>query len=391
MRFWRLAREAPAPSLAVVPTEGHRIVCWCYPLEMSLLRVLTPLTASVDRLFSRAVTGRGEAAKRRSRAESLGHEERLVALSRIAEGYAPEAFDPDLGFFSRAPDGAVKVEAKGRRQDGAVRTAIYDLSWRSNNPLHSNDTVLRERYERVRENQTGWARAFIGDDRWERPTAIIVHGYRAGQFAVEERVWPLKWLLEHGMNAVLLVLPFHALRSGGRPPAFPGSDPRFTNEGFRQAVFDARTLIAYLESRGAPAIGAMGMSLGGYTVSLLGTLLPSLSFLAPIIPLASFADVALAAGRLVGSPEQQALQQRALENAHRIASPFSRPPRIAGDSVVVIAGEGDQITPLSHAEKLRDHFNARYVTFAGGHILQLGRADGFRAVGALLREKGLFR
>jgi pimeloyl-ACP methyl ester carboxylesterase len=135
----------------------------------------------------------------------------------------------------------------------------------------------------------------------------------------------------------------------------------------------------------------MGMSLGGYTVSLLGTLLPSLAFLAPIIPLASFADVAMAAGRLVGSPEQQALQQQALENAHRIASPFSRPPRVPADSTVVIAGEGDRITPLSHAEKLRDHFNARYVTFAGGHILQLGRADGFRAVGNVLREKGLFR
>lgn len=357
---------------------------------MSLLRaVTTPITASIDKVLARAVTGRSEAARRRSRAESLGHEERIVALEKIRAAYPESALDPEAGFFARDTHPEVTERDVGFKTKDGVPTRVVDLSWASERPLYLRDPSLRERYGRSAANQRGAARLFLGHGRSDRPTAIVVHGYRAGQFAVEERVWPISWLLRRGMNVALHVLPFHGLRNDRPVPAFPGSDPRFTNEGFRQAIFDLRALKTHVERAGSPAVGAMGMSLGGYTVSLWATLDP-LAFVAPIIPLASFADVARAAGRLVGSEEQQALQHAGLEAAHRVASPFARASRVDASAALVIAGEGDRITPLAHAERLQAHLGAELVTFAGGHIVQLGRREGFRALGKLLERRALF-
>jgi predicted alpha/beta hydrolase family esterase len=53
--------------------------------------------------------------------------------------------------------------------------------------------------------------------------------------------------------------------------------------------------------------------------------------------------------------------------------------------VLVVAAESDQITPISHAERLAQHFGASLVRFGGGHLLQFGRGEAFRAVGRWLR------
>lgn len=357
---------------------------------MGLLRaVTTPLTASIDRVVARAITGRSEAAKRRSRAESLGHEERVVALDRIRASYDERAFSRVGGFFDHPPAEDILLTRKGPRLGGPRGAEVFDLSWPSVLELHAADPTLRAKYRAIPENARGHARLFAASGDLARPTAILVHGYRGGQFPIEERIWPVTWLLERGVNVALFVLPFHGVRGRLGVPAFPGSDPRFTNEGFRQAIVDLETLKRALERHGATRIGAMGMSLGGFTVSLWGTL-TELAFLAPIIPLASFADVAKAGGRLVGNEAEQQLQHAKLEEAHRIVSPFTRAPRVAPEAVLVVAGEGDRITPLAHAERLRDHYRAGFVTFPGGHLLQIGRSEGFRAIGRMLKAQGVF-
>jgi predicted alpha/beta hydrolase family esterase len=135
----------------------------------------------------------------------------------------------------------------------------------------------------------------------------------------------------------------------------------------------------------------MGMSLGGFTVSLLATVEPELEFVVPIIPLCSFADVALAAGRLVGSDEEQRLQHELLERAHRVISPVARPSFVPREASLVVAGEADRITPIAHARRIASHMGAELVAFPGGHLLQFGRSEGFRAVGRMLRSRGIFR
>jgi pimeloyl-ACP methyl ester carboxylesterase len=222
-----------------------------------------------------------------------------------------------------------------------------------------------------------------------RPAVILIHGYRCGQYALEERIWPVQWLFERGLDVALVVLPFHAIRTDDRSPQFPGGDPRVTNEGFRHAVYDIRCLAAYLRNRGAESVGVMGMSLGGYTASLLATLDEELAFAVPIIPLASIPEIARAAGRFVGTPEEQREQYEGLEAVHRAVSPFARAPKLARDRMLILAAKGDKITPIEHAERLADHFRAPLESFHGGHILQFGRAEAFRSVGRFLGRLGL--
>jgi len=56
--------------------------------------------------------------------------------------------------------------------------------------------------------------------------------------------------------------------------------------------------------------------------------------------------------------------------------------------VLVLAAEGDRITPIAHAERLARHFDAKLVRFAGGHLLQFGRRDAFRELRTWLRGIG---
>jgi pimeloyl-ACP methyl ester carboxylesterase len=247
---------------------------------------------------------------------------------------------------------------------------------------------VRDAYLAHAPNRTAWARLYAGGG--PRPAVILVHGYMAGQWAVEERAWPLAWLNRRGLDVAVTVLPFHGVRArveGGAPP-FPGADPRFTNEGFRQAVADLRVLAALLRARGATSVGVMGMSLGGYTTALFATLEDDLAFAVPLIPLASTADYARDQGRL-GTGERAAAQHAALEAANWVVSPFARPSRVAPGRVLVVGAEADRVTPISHAERIAAHLGAPLLRVGGGHLVQVWRREAFRAVKAMLRDHGI--
>lgn len=351
-------------------------------------RVGGELAASVDRAVNALALNRRSARSRaRSRSESLGPVEREQALLRLQAAYAdprlisePDAFFPPPG----APDvTAVAVRPYGRRGE------VIDLSWPSGY-VPFNATVA-DRYLRSSRNQIACARLFAHRDA-PRPTALLLHGYMGGVYGVEERAWPIEWLFRRGLDVALGVLPFHGLRGSGglkRPP-FPGSDPRVTIEAFRQAIGDLRALMRWLEARGAPAVGVMGMSLGGYTTALLATVDRRLAFAVPFIPLASIADVAYAGGRLVGTASQQIRQRDLLEAVYAVVSPLARPALVPPAGRLVVGGRSDQITPVSHARRIAEHFDAPLELFHGGHLLQMGRARGFRAVGRMLGRLGLF-
>lgn len=341
------------------------------------MSLLGAAAAAFDRAATLAVQSRNRT--RGSRAEKLPHEERMRALAAIRDAYGtPELWrEPDAFFTPPAPiDPSLALVRE--MKDGVT---VYDAAW----PSHFEPYLpeLRDKYLAHVANRTARARLYLGAS--PRPAIVLIHGYLAGQWAIEERAWPIAWLAQR-YDLALALLPFHALRSARDrrgPPPFPGADPRFTNEGFRQAMFDLRALVAFLRGRGVPSVGVMGMSLGGYTTSLLATVERGLSFAVPIIPLASLADFARDQGRL-GQGEQARLQHAALEEANRIVSPFARPSLVPPGRVLVVAAEADRITPPAHAERLARHFGAEIVRFEGGHLLQFGRGDAFRAVGRWL-------
>jgi len=334
--------------------------------------------AVFDRAVVRAIQTRNRRAE--SRASSLSHDERLERLAAIRAAYEPAASDPAT-YFERPPE---VTPALRRVRSIAHAGEVIDATWPSTSVPYHDD--VRDAYLGHEPNRTAHARLYVGGG--PRPAVILIHGYLSGAWAVEERVWPIEWMRRAGVDVALMVLPFHALRGRGGPPPFPGADPRFTNEGFRQAIADLRVLMAILRARGATSIGVMGMSLGGYTTALLATLERDLSFACPLIPLASIADFARDQGRL-GEGERAETQRRALEQANWVVSPFARPGLVAPERVLVVGARGDRITPIAHAERLAAHFGAELVCLSGGHLVQLWRREAFRAVKSLWSRVGL--
>jgi pimeloyl-ACP methyl ester carboxylesterase len=353
-----------------------------------LRHLLNQAAARFDQTLGAAMLAVSRTSRESSRAEALGHADRMKALEFIRGLYDhPQHFTVPSAFFS-AP-GAIdpRMTAVRSLPYGPGGSDVADAFWESGFAPYCD--AIADRYLAHEHNRTAAARLFLHKDA-PRPAALLLHGYRCGWWALEERTWPVRWLLERGLDVAIPVLPFHAVRSrpGGRP-VFPSSDPRVTIEGFRQAVHDLRALIRYLRERGAPAVGVMGMSLGAYTGALLATLEAELGFAVPIIPLASIADLARDGGRLVGTEEERRLQHEAIEAAHRVVSPLGRPPAMDRDRILVIGAAADRITPIEHARRLAAHFNAPLEVITGGHLLQFGRADAFRSVGRLLGRLGL--
>ncbi len=361
----------------------------CHAVFMvgNLARALTArtLAPALDHAISRFALSRSAASRARSPSEGLGPRERRDALEAIAALYdRPEHFDAPHTFFG-TPTPIVPTLDPVRRV-GSIE--VEDLSWPS-----ARETFVAELdppYRAPVENRTARARLFR-DKSARRPTLILIHGYLSGHHAIEERAWPIAALNARGLDIALFVLPFHGLRGSGRRPLFPGSDPRFTVEGFRQAIFDLGSLVRLLRDEGSPHVGAMGMSLGGYTTALAATTLPDLDFAIPFVPLASIADFARDNGRLVGTAEERNEQHRLLEEAHRIVSPFGRPPRTPRERLLVLAGERDRVTPIRHAERIAKHFDAPLVRFSGGHVLQVGRSEGFREMLRMLARTGVLQ
>ena len=344
--------------------------------------------------FDRTVAGVMETRRiiRSSREKDLSHAERMAALAHIQRAYGdPELISEPSAFF--APPPLLSPRVARARSGLRLGVEVLDVSWPS--AYEPFLAEIRDKYLSHTRNRTAYARLYLAAK--PRPLAVLVHGYLGGRWALEQRAFPVRWLVGRGLDVALVVLPFHAQRAREdrrAPPPFPGSDPRFVNEGFRQTVSDVRALIAWTRSRGAPEVGLMGMSLGGYTTALLATVETGLSFAVPIVPLASIADFALEQGRL-GNGRDEGAEHDALDAATRVVSPFSRPSRIQREDnanrVLIVAGQGDGITPIGHAERLARHFDAPLVCFPGGHLLQFGRKQAFREVGRFLERLGVVR
>jgi pimeloyl-ACP methyl ester carboxylesterase len=348
-------------------------------------RIIGSAAATVDRAVVAALQMANRSVRRGP--ESLSHGDRLATLALIRDAYSTPVLVADpAAFFPPVPDpSTLPVRERPVRRLSWGGQSV-ELSWPSAfEPFHA---AVRDAYLAHTANRVAWARLY-GQGRG-RPAVILVHGYMAGQWSIEERIWPVRWMNRHDLDVALVLLPFHGVRAarhGGVTP-FPGADPRFTNEGFRQTVADLRVLMALLHARGAPRVGMMGMSLGGYATALMATLERDLAFAVPIIPLSSVADFALDQGRL-GTGERAHAQHAALEAANRVVSPLARPSLVPKERILVIGAEADQVTPIRYAERLAYHFDAPMLRLPGGHVLQAWRTPAFRAVRAMLRRNGL--
>lgn len=372
------------------------------------------IAEGLDRAFTTATLAKPGRSRQRS------HDQLLDMLELVARFYdRPEHYLPGSRFFpAPAPIDPQLRRVRSLGADGEV----LDLRWPSEfEPLWSDHALagliaespaaiagspaaasqrldprrsLREKYLAVTANRTATARWFRHHGG-ARACAVLLHGYMGGTHAIEERMFPVRKLFAGGLDVVLMTLPFHGTRRdeqrGLRAPAFPSSDPRFTIETFRQVVLDHRALFDHLERQGTTAIGVMGTSLGGYASALLATLEARLRFAVLFIPLGALEQFYFDHGVIPGDGAQQEQLRLSLLRAQSVISPLARPPLVPSERVRVIAGELDRVTGLAHSRLLADHFGVQVDTFAGGHVLQLGKTRALEPAFQMLAHAGLLR
>jgi pimeloyl-ACP methyl ester carboxylesterase len=360
---------------------------------------LTRATAAIDQTVVRFME-RKMTARPRHRDPVAGQGDPRLRLGELARAYN----DTSRPFFAVPEVPEVRATARGEH--------CFDLAFDSAYvPFHPD---AHDFHGRIRENHTAHARWWVAEGE-RRPTIVMIHGWGGGHHWMTARSFVVPYWLRHGFDVATFVLPFHGARAPDASGAlFPSPNPLRTNEGFGQAIHDLRAFARWLRERGAPAVGAMGMSLGGYTTALWASL-------AGRQPAAGAADEGgrdgagggrVAAGSVTTDPggldfavalipavsmsrlmwrhgETSPLHKRAvtagiteelLAEAFAVHAPLARPVRLPPERLAVIAGRGDRITPPDHAEALARHWGVEVAWFDGGHLAQIGRAEPLRAV-----------
>ncbi|HEY5945849.1 MAG TPA: hypothetical protein VIV40_10175 [Kofleriaceae bacterium] len=348
--------------------------------------VISRASAALDRSVVRFMERR--MSPRTPRVHAADARDKLLAITRAySEGTlgAPSPFFPE----PTHPDIAMSPQG-----DGPLGTQIVDLSFPSDyQPFHPE---ARDLYLAVTENMTCHARWWTSDRG--RPTIVLIHGWGAGNHWVTQRTFQVPYWLRHGYDVVSFVLPFHGIRSatGSLNPVWPTPNPLRMNEGFGHAIYDLRALSLFLRKRGSSAVGAMGMSLGGYTTGLWASVagpddVGGVDFAVAMIPAVSFASLMWRHGEGTTAQKRAAnagITEDMLVDAFAVHAPTTRPPRVPRDRLYVIAGKGDRITPPDHALALAKHWGTEVLWFDGGHLAQVGRGDAQRVVRRSLGTHG---
>ena len=337
--------------------------------------VLTRASAAIDRGVVRWMERR--IAPRRQRAAELDGDPR-AQLIEIARAYNAGA----ERFFAAPEPPTAALSPLG---DGPLGTQVVDLQFAS--AYEPFLPAARDAYLAARENLTAHARWWTSGRG--RPTVVMLHGWGAGSHWVTERTFAVAYWLRHGYDVAAFVLPFHGPRgpaNGPQFPQFPSPNPLRTNEAFGHAIYDLRALALWLRSRGATAVGALGMSLGGYTTALWASVAGprdagGIDFAAALIPAVSFAQLMWRHGE--DSPMRRravkaGVSEDLLADAFAVHAPTTRPVRLPADRLFVIAGKGDRITPPEQAEALAAHWGVPVRWFEGGHLAQIGKSGALR-------------
>lgn len=397
-------------------------------------RAVTTAAASIDRNVIEWTQGRmrrAAAAERAARARrgevARPEDDEARARARvleIVEAYRGGAGPLPSPFFAAPERATLQLTRLG---DGPHGSTVYDVTHPS--AYQPYWPGIRESYLAYRENghsHARWWRGPRGPGETARPVMIVVHGWRAGAHWVSERVFEVAYWLRHGFDVISFQLPLH----GARTPEGAASGALFltrnlarTNEAFGHAIYDLRALAAALRAEhGVTQLGALGMSLGGYTTALWSTVTATMATAANA-PMATTANAPNAANApmeaaspaapaeldfaiaMIPAVEMHKLMMRSsgrreraagideslLEEAFAVHAPLGRPPQLPPERLFVIGGAGDRITPPEHARALIAHWRCESHWFAGGHLAQVGRPQAMRAARLQLAAAGVGR
>ena len=257
------------------------------------------------------------------------------------------------------------IDHKGRKVEHVYFESLYEP--------HEGEPG-RERWLSYKRNPT--AHAYVLRHKHERrPWLICVHGIRMGTLGKSMLRFQPEYLHEElGLNVIMPVLPMHGPRdtgglvSGERTLSGDVMDTLHTGA---QAMWDLRRLISWLrESEGAPAIGALGHSLGGYAVSLLASLEEDLDCVIAgnpaVDPSHLFWRNALAVA--THSLSAEGIREETLKALLRPVSPLALQPVVPREGRAIFAGVVDRVVPPIQAHSLWRHWREpRIAWYQGAH------------------------
>lgn len=289
-------------------------------------------------------------------------------LDAACELFERRGWIADPAAYHRTPP-AARVSERSTR---VAHVAFSHLSFESGYAPFE-DEPGSARWMQQQRNQTAhaWVLRHPGP---QRPWVVCVPGYRMGRPSVDFAGFRAQWLHHTlGLNVAIFVMPFHGPRTCGRRggDGYLSGDFLDTIHAQAQAVWDLRSLIAWLRRQGAPAIGVHGVSLGGYTTALLSALEPGIERAVLGIPAACFLDLARAhvPAALLRAAEWLGFPSPEIEQALRVVSPLAMPPQIGHARRYIYAGVADRLAPPHHALDLWHHWQRpRVLWYQGSHV-----------------------
>jgi esterase/lipase len=301
--------------------------------------------------------------------------------------------DPE-SFFIRPDSSNVTVETSSaglfrfKPDDGSCHMLSFDSPFETVNP------EMRERYKKGKQNMRAVAQHWR-HDKGPRPTICVIHGFMADPYWLNRMFFALPWFYKQGYDILLYTLPHHGARRTRLSPfsghGFFANGISHINESFAHAVYDFRIFMDYLESQGVTNMGVTGISLGGYTSSLLASVEDRLKFAIPNVPVVSLCDIMLewfpmniplkAMLKLTNNTVHDARHTLAVHSA------LTYKPKLEKERLMIIAGAGDRLAPPKHARLLWDHWDRpKNHWFPGNHLVHLDKGKYLKEMANFMRE-----
>jgi len=270
---------------------------------------------------------------------------------------------------------------------GNVEHITFDSSFEPVNP------TMHNLWQRLDRNNVVHAQHWRHDDG-PHPTLCVIHGFLGSPYLFNGLFFSLPWFYRSGFDVLLYTLPFHGRRAQKASPFSGYGFFQFGMSGFAeamgQAIHDFRSVMDYLESTGVDRIALTGMSLGGYTSSLIASADDRLQAVIPNVPVVNPetqfdewfpANKLVAFGRRFGGVTDEAGSA-----ASAFHSPLNYRPLVPKDRRLIITGLGDRLAPPEQAELLWEHWDRCALHwFPGNHVLHVSQPDYLRRMNRFLR------
>jgi len=228
-----------------------------------------------------------------------------------------------------------------------------------------------------------------------RPWLVCIHGYQMGLPWMDLSAFQAKkWHRERGLNLAFPVLPLHGPRMRGRISGDGTLSAEFLDSvhALAQAMWDIRQLVGWIREQEAPGIGVYGLSLGGYTASLLAGLEGGLACAVAGIPAVDFARLVWRhgpAGDLAAALDA-GLERAAVDEILRVVSPLSFAPKLPRERRAIFGATADQLVPPDQVRDLWRHWDEPEIAwYPGAHLGFMLHPHVGRLTERTVREAGL--